>query len=114
MHQNIFKPKLLQRSIAFGYRNVISVIKFCSISRNWQFKDVCSKRTENQHHTSILEANYYLSVYIVHYKLASSTEQKILFSFIQICHCTLKSKKSTILKFVIRSPKSLGSKDNKN
>ena len=28
----------------------------------------------NQHDASILEANYYLSVYNVHFKLASSTE----------------------------------------
>ena len=53
------------------------------ISRNWQHKDVYSKRTENQHHTSILEANYYLSVYNVYFNLTSSTEQKILFSLIQ-------------------------------
>ena len=28
----------------------------------------------NQHHASILEANYYLSVYNVHFKLALSTD----------------------------------------
>ena len=30
----------------------------------------------NQHHACILEANFYLSIYIVHFKLALSTEYK--------------------------------------
>ena len=33
----------------------------------------------NQHHTSILEANYYLRVYNLHFKLVLSTEQKYSF-----------------------------------
>ena len=41
---------------------------------NWQYKDVSRKTIENQHLASILDAKYYLSVYNVHFKLASSTE----------------------------------------
>ena len=37
----------------------------------------------NQHRAYILEANDYLSVYNVHFKLALSPEQKYLFSLIQ-------------------------------
>ena len=39
---------------------------------------ICRKTKENQYWTCIIEANYYLSVYNVHFKLASSQEQKIL------------------------------------
>ena len=59
---------------------------FFNISRNRQYQD--------QHHTCIFEADYYLSVYNVHFTLASSTELKNLFSPIKFCHCTLKSRKS--------------------
>ena len=34
----------------------------------------------NQQHVCILEANYYLNVYNVHFKLALTTEQKKIFS----------------------------------
>ena len=40
------------------------------------YKDVQRKIMNNQHYKCILEANYYLSVYNVHFKLRSSTEQK--------------------------------------
>ena len=33
------------------------------VSRNWQYKDVYRKLRNNQYHASILEANYYLSIY---------------------------------------------------
>ena len=57
---------------------VISVIAFKS--QNWQYKDVHSKRAQNQHHTSILYANYYLSVYDVYFK------KKILIDLVLVWH----------------------------
>ena len=45
------------------------------VSRNWQYKDVYRKTMNNQHHTCILEANYYLSVCNVHFKLALSSSE---------------------------------------
>ena len=69
------------------------------IFQNWLYKDVCRKIMNNQHQVCILEANYYLSVY-VDFNLVLSTEQKNHFSLIKFCHCTLKSRK--ILNFVIR------------
>ena len=54
----------------------------------------------NQQHACILEANYYLNVYNVHFKLALTTEQKKnLFSIIQFCHCALKSRKCEKLEW---------------
>ena len=66
-----------------------------------QYKHVCMKTIENRHHVFILEANGVLSVYNVLFNLTSSTE-KNLFSSIQFSHCTLESKKATILYFVIQ------------
>ena len=48
----------------------------------------------NQHRAYILEANYDLNVYNVHFKLALSPGQKYLFSLIQFCYCTLKYRKT--------------------
>ena len=45
---------------------------------------------ENRHHTSIFEANYYLSVFNMHFTLVYLPSKKILFSLIRLCHCTLK------------------------
>ena len=56
-------------SLSVFYRKRKSVL-----SRNWQYKDIKRKTTENQHQASILEANYYLSVYNIHLKLVSSIE----------------------------------------
>ena len=62
--------------------------------------DIYSKGTENQHHTWILETNYYLSVCDVHSQLASSTEQKNFFS--QWFQWFIKNlEKPNILNFVI-------------
>ena len=39
-----------------------------------KYKDVYRKTIESQHHTSILEANYYISIYNVYFKVALATE----------------------------------------
>ena len=62
-------------TVGSGYGLVLAVNKWIIvISRNWQYKDVNKKIMNNQHHTCIHEANYYLSVFNVHFKLALSTE----------------------------------------
>ena len=56
--------------------------KYTSVTRSGQtylvsqHKDVHRKTIENQHHFFLLEANYYLSVCNVHFKLALCTEFK--------------------------------------
>ena len=60
-----------------NFKNILSFA--CDISRNGQCKDVYRKIRENQQDTCIFEANYYLSVYTVHFKLALSTDCLQLF-----------------------------------
>ena len=61
------------------------------VCRNWQYNDVYKKTIENWYHDFILETSYILNACNMHVKLASSTEQKNIFSLNQFCHCTLKS-----------------------
>ena len=65
-------PKLQNYKIVLNHLN--QDVHF-SISRNWQYKDVYRKIMNDQHHACILEANYYLSVYNVHFKLALSSSR---------------------------------------
>ena len=51
-------------------RNHLNQDGHFSIYRNGQYEDFYRKIMNNQHHASILEANYYLSVYNVHFKIS--------------------------------------------
>ena len=70
-----------------------------NISWNWQYKDIYRKIMNNQHHTCILEAHYYLSVYNVYFISFIYRVKKKLFLLTQFCHCTLKSRKTYYLQF---------------
>ena len=55
-------------SISSEYEQIID------LSWNWQYKDIYRKMKNYQHHTYILKANFYLSVYNVQFKLVSSNK----------------------------------------
>ena len=61
-------------SIPINAQKYGSMLRNMDISRNLQYKDIYRKIMNNQHHACILDANYYLSVYNMHFKLAFSTE----------------------------------------
>ena len=65
-----------------------------SISQNRQYKDVYSKIMNNQHHTCIPEANYFLRIYNVQLKLALSAVNFffLIDPFFFIVHKNLKKK----------------------
>ena len=59
--------KINLRSQNFMHCKNCEMLPRCNFFRNWQYKDIDRKILNNQHHTCILEANYYLSVCNVHF-----------------------------------------------
>ena len=75
---SVYWAQWVTYSFTLKFCALVSIIQYNIsnglIFRNWQYKNVCRRIMYNQHHTCVLEADYYLSFYNVHFKLDLSTE----------------------------------------